>query len=402
MIPVTKAQELILENSLPLGVQDQKVEKALTYVLAEDIVADRPIPPFNRAAMDGFAVNSKEDITADTQLKIVGKIQTGIASTLEINPGEAIQIMTGSPCPATVDAVVKIENAKIDGEYVYLNQKNIKPGLNIAQKGEDAAKGKLLIKKGTVLTPAGIAVCASVGKDTIKVYQKPKIKIISTGTEIISPEQMPLNHQIRDCNSYALRTMSYMLDIDAEFIGIGIDEPEVLEKIIEDGLKADILLLSGGVSEGDYDHVPSLLAKNGVKKIFHHVNLKPGKPIWFGKTANNTFVFGLPGNPVSVQSCFKLFVEVLIRRLSGWTDAEHKYMVLPLSEDLPSRTNREHYTPGRITLTNGKTHIQPVNIQGSGDFSNFERSQGLIRFPGEMKILKANALIEFLPWREFL
>lgn len=401
MIPVNEAQDFILANSLPLDIQSQKIEKSLTFVLAEDIVADRPIPPFNRAAMDGFAVNSKENITPDTKLKIAGKIQTGIASTLDLNPGEAIHIMTGAPCPASADAIVKVEKATIEGDSVYLNQKNIQSGLNIAQKGEDAAKGKLLIKKGTVLTPAGIAVCASVGKDTIKVYRKPKIKIISTGTEIVSPEQIPLNHQIRDCNSYALRTMCHLLNVDAEFTGIGIDDPTVLGKMIEDGLNADILLLSGGVSEGDYDHVPSLLAKNGVKKIFHQVNMKPGKPIWFGKT-DSTFVFGLPGNPVSVQSCFKLFVEVLIRRLSGWTDAGHKFMVLPLAEDLPSKTVREHYTPGRITITNGKTHVQSVNIKGSGDFSSFERSQGLIRFPGEEDMLKAQSMVEFLPWREFL
>lgn len=400
MIVVAEALAKILNAAVPLGSHKIPIEKSLSHVLAEDVLADRPIPPFDRVAMDGFAVNSADFRTASVELKIVDRIQTGVASSRVLNPGEAIQIMTGAPSPQGADAVVKVENAKVDGDWVTLVEEKMKPGLNIAKQGEDAAEGKLLIPAGTPLTTAGIAVCASVGISKVEVGRKPRIRIISTGTEIVPPHQEPLPHQIRDCNSFTLRTLCRALDLEAEFLGISVDDTKILGKLIREGLKADILVLSGGVSMGDYDHVPALLSENGVEKIFHSVEIKPGKPVWFGKTGNNTYVFGLPGNPVSVQTAFKIFAEPLIRKLSGETSPQPRFLYLPLLNDVSSSTPREHYMPGRMSNQEGKTFVEHVSIRGSGDFSNFESSQGLIRCPAEMNLLKANSMVEFLPWGE--
>ena len=400
MLTVIEALRKIMASATPLGTHLIPVENALTHVLVEDVLADRPLPPFDRVAMDGFAVRSSDFQDGTARLEIVGRIQTGVASATEIKEGEAVQIKTGAPCPQSADAVVKIENCQVEGDYVVLNEPKIGPGLNIAPMGEDAAAGKVLIKNNKPLTTAGIAICASVGVEQVKVYKKPSLCIISTGSEIINPASQPLSHQIRDCNSYTLRTMANAMGLDVTFLGIGEDDTEVLAKMIKEGLKADILVLSGGVSMGEYDHIPALLVENGVENIFHHVKVKPGKPIWFGKSNRGGFVFGLPGNPVSVQSCFRIFVDPLIKKLSGDPSPDHTYLRLELIEDAVSKTPRENFIPGRMEISDGKTGIKIVPIRGSGDFSNFEISQGLVRFPGDLNLLKAGEVVDFLPWGE--
>lgn len=400
MISVSEALEKILNSATLLDPIELPVEKALGYVLVDPVIADRPIPPFNRVAMDGFACRSA-DFSGDTAtFSLIGKIQTGVDSDLVVNTGEAAQVMTGAPCPEGADAVVKIEDATIEENRVTLTAETMKPGLNIAPMGEDAAEGKVLIEAGTQLTTAGIAVCASVGRHKVRVYRKPTLSVMSTGTEIISPDRTPLPHQIRDCNSFTVRVMSEMQDIAANFVGIGEDDEETLSTMIKEGLKSNILILSGGVSMGEFDYVPKLLAENGVRKIFHKIRVKPGKPVWFGKTESGTYVFGLPGNPVSVQTCFRLFVEPLIRKLSGKTAPHHRFLRLELAESAKSKTTRDNYMPGRFEVINGITAIAPVAIRGSGDFSNFEKSDGIFRFPGDIKELPAGSIVEFLPWRE--
>ena len=355
MITVSDALRRILENAIPLESQPLPVENALTYTVTGNIVSDRPIPPFNRVAMDGFAVKSSDFISPSINLTIKGKVQTGVENDLTVKSGETIQVMTGAPCPGGADAIVKVENSVIAGNKVTLTEKAIRPGLNIARKGEDADEGKILIDAGTPLTTAGIAICASVGMSEVEVYKKPKISIMSTGTEIIPPHRTPLPYQIRDCNSFTLRTMCGRMDLETEFLGIAEDDTSVISDMIRKGLESDILILSGGVSMGEFDHVPKLLSENGVEKIFHQVKVKPGKPLWFGKTNQNTFVFGLPGNPVSVQTCFRIFVEPFIKKLSGQNSPEHLFLHLPLLTDVVSRTPREHYMPGRFVTSVGRT-----------------------------------------------
>lgn len=400
MISVSEALDLILDGKTVLPTQTIPAENALSFALASDVKSDRPLPPFDRVAMDGFAVKSEDFVSDTVELNIKGQIQTGVSSNLVVETGEAVRIMTGAPCPAGADAVVKIENASIRGDKVVLNEPKMEPGLNIATKGEDTDEGKILIKAGTPLSTAGIAICASVGMPRVEVYQKPRVNIISTGTEIVSPSETPLAHQIRDCNSYSLRAMSRSSILESHFLGIGEDEKEVLGAMIREGLESDILLLSGGVSMGEFDHIPQLLSENGVHNIFHNVKVKPGKPLWFGRVKNGAYVFGLPGNPVSVQTCFRIFVEPLIRKLSGYRNPRHQFLRLPLSESVNSRSNREHYMPGKLIVSETSTSVAPIYIKGSGDFSNFEPSQGLFAFPADKQLLEAGEWVDFLPWGE--
>ncbi len=400
MITVPEALGKILNSAKQLDTINLPIEEVLNYYLVDDITADRAIPPFNRVAMDGFAVQSSDfQNCTEKEFQIIGHIQTGVSSDLIVTSGTAVQIMTGAPCPAGADSVVKIEDAEIKGDIVKLVADKIGPGTNVAAMGEDAAEGKILIEAGSLLSTSGIAICASVGKAIVEVYRKPKIKVISTGTEIIPPHEQPLPHQIRDCNSFTARVMSGQISVDAQFLGIGEDDKDVLGKMIQEGLQSDILILSGGVSMGEYDHIPKLLDDNGVEKIFHKIKVKPGKPVWFGKT-DGCYVFGLPGNPVSVQTCYRLFVEPLIRKLSGCKNPTHQYLKLPLSEDTTSKAPREHYMPGRFVEKNGASAIEPVIIRGSGDYSNFYASQGIFRFPADISQMNEGQLVEFLPWRE--
>jgi molybdopterin molybdotransferase len=400
MISVAEALKAIIDNATTLPSRTIAIEQAHSFVLVNNITADRPLPPFDRVAMDGFAVRSSDFTGPDLELKLKGCIQTGIQSEVVVGPGEAVQIMTGAPCPKGADAVVKVESSQILGDTVRLHEEKMKPGLNIAPKGEDTAQGDVLIKAGTALTTTGIAICASVGCSEVEVYRKPRVKIISTGTEIIPPSQQPLPYQIRDCNSYTLRSMCGGYALENEFLGIGEDDPAVLGALIQAGLDSEILILSGGVSMGEFDHIPGLLSANGVRSIFHHVKVKPGKPIWFGKSDRGTFVFGLPGNPVSVQTCFRIFVEPLIKKLSGYQEPHHAFLKLPLREDTSSKTPREHYMPGELVSSGATTMVKPVFIRGSGDFTNFEKSQGLFIVPAEKRWVKAGEMVEFLPWRE--
>lgn len=400
MITVDEALQKIFTVANPLSTHIIPIENALNHVVCKDIKADRPIPPFHRAAMDGFAVLSSNFKESSVKLKIKGMIQTGVPSKLTLETGEAIQIMTGAPCPLGADAIVKVENSKIDGEWVELTEPDMEPWMHIARQGEDAEVGKTLIEAGTPLTAAGIAVCASVGATQVSVFKRPTVRVISTGTEIIAPSQQPEPHQIRDCNSFALRSLSKSMNLSSEFLGIGIDNEEVLSDMIKTGLEADILLLSGGVSMGNYDHVPKLLEANGVRKIFHNIKIKPGKPIWFGVSEMNTYVFGLPGNPVSVQTAFRIFVVPLIRKISGENNPKLFFLNMPLLEDIKSRTPRENFIPARMLNQKGQTLLQNVPTQGSGDFSNFQKSHGLIRCPADVDLLKAGSIVQFLPWGE--
>ncbi|MCP4294898.1 MAG: molybdopterin molybdotransferase MoeA [Proteobacteria bacterium] len=398
MLTVLEAQQKILTGIVPLGTEKISTPLARSRTLSQNVIADRPLPPFNRVAMDGYAVQSTDFNSPKTQLQVIGQIQAGVPTDLKLEAGEAIHVMTGAPLPEGADAVVKIEQTEMAGNMVTLHEKEMEHGLNIAAVGEDAAKGKRLLSRGQVLTSAGLAVCASVGLDFVSVFKQPVIKVISTGTELISPGQEPLPHQIRDCNSISVRSLSNQLGIDAEFLGICDDNPDTLSSVIKSGLESDILILSGGVSMGEFDLVPGILAKLGVREIFHKARLKPGKPIWYGTTDKGTSVFGLPGNPVSVQVNYKLFVEPAVGKLSGVENYNPQFLHLPIEGEIVKQNQLEQYFPAKLGAVAGQTIVLPTPISGSGDFSNLANSTGLIRCPIDCPKLESGSIVQFLPW----
>ncbi len=399
MLTLDQALVEILRQAEPLPPQQINLAQSLGRVLRQDLTTDRPLPPFDRVTMDGFAVRSADFALSSPSLKIIGELAAGVEAKFQLQPGQAIRIMTGAVAPPGADAVIQVEKTQVQGDQVSFSVGKIDPGLNIAQKGEDALAGHCFLKSGPFITPALQAFAASIGKGRLWASPDLRLAVLSTGDELVSPEQTPLAWQIRDANGPALQGMAEDLNLQPKFLGICPDKAEALKAKISEGLQGDVLLLSGGVSMGEYDLVPKILKQLGVKEVFHRVWIKPGKPIWYGRGPAGTHVVGLPGNPVSAQTGFKLFVEPLILSLLGHQDPLPTYLKLPLLQGVKKKTEREALIPAKIITKAGQSGAEEVKISGSGDFSNLILSDGLLRLPAEATRAEEGDLVPFLAWR---
>jgi molybdopterin molybdotransferase len=397
MIPVKEAQDLILSFAKNFEVEEVSIHNTFNRVLAEDVFADRDYPPFNRSAMDGYAVLSSDfNKQESVQLNLIEKVFAGQPSTRNVTSGNCIKIMTGAPVPEGADAVIRVEDTLENNGTIQFNIKTVNPKQNIALQAEDAKKNDLLIAKNTLLDATTIAVLAVTGKENIKVHQLPKVAIVSTGNEIVTVDSPILPHQIRDSNSYTLKNFlkQYVInDITAIHVE---DDKEILQKEIQKLLDKDILILSGGVSKGDADYVPEVLQLLGIKEIFHRVKIKPGAPLWFGEMPNGGVVFGLPGNPVSVQVAFKIFIEPFIRKCFGMETLQPLF--LPLFNEKKKKTKLDEYFPCKFSVKNNCTGVTSSKMNGSGDIAATLGSDGIALHPENMDGIKENTILEFYRW----
>ncbi|TGM66393.1 molybdopterin molybdenumtransferase MoeA [Leptospira levettii] len=396
MISYSEAIDLILNESKSYGSELIPLNYALGRVLSEEIFADRDYPPFHRSAMDGFAISYNEYLKGK-QFQYERELHAGF--TLTKLPNESvIRIMTGAPVPEGFDVVIKIEDAILserDGiRYVSFPMEQVLQWQNIAKQGEDANKGDSLLPIGTQLRLSEISLLASLGKSTVSVFSFPKVRIISTGNEVIPIHENPLPHQIRDSNSVTISTSLLKFGIIPDQITHVPDDQIQMENIVKHGLDCDILILSGGVSMGEKDLVPNILSKLGVKKIFHKTAIKPGKPIWFGKK-ENTIVFGLPGNPFSVQTCFRIFIDPYLR--ASLSLKRESSLKLPILGSKKKKHELTEFFPVQLVTTE-KTYLVSIPFNGSGDIKAGRYSDGLGIFPSESKQLDSEQVIEFLPW----
>lgn len=389
--------EIILANTTSAQSSYRPLADSTGHVLAEDVRSDRPYPPFHRAGMDGYAVKSKDLNDGIRKFEVLGTLYAGEDTNIQPEKGKALKIMTGAPVPEGFDAVIRKEDSSQDGNSVVFTLDAIFPGKNISQMGEDAVKGDLLVPRGTIINNITMAILSAVGNNPIRVYKKPGVAIISTGSEVIDLDKRPKSFQIRNSNYYALRALLENLGIEPLFHNHISDEKEDLNRAIQKGLEsADILILTGGVSKGDKDYVPELLASNGVKKLFHWLKIKPGKPIWFGKKGDKA-VFGLPGNPVSAQVGFKIFVEPYIKKSVNMITSED--IILPLAGEHYKKHDLLQFVNARLTNINGPTEALPISYHGSGDFISILESQGLFIHPENQNSLAKGALVKFIPWK---
>ena len=387
MISVEQALEFVLQHARPISrCIETELSAALGCTLAVDIASDIDSPPHDKAVVDGYAI-SEADLTNRQPLEVIERVVAGEVPKNELAPGTAIQIMTGAPIPEGCAAVVMVEKttAAADGKSITIQDTKLVSGSNIMRRASSMTRGEVVLKKGTKLRAIEIGLLAEVGQSSVWTLLEPSVAILPTGDEIVPCDEVPPPGKIRNSNSSllaALTTQAGGYPTECEIIS---DQPETLLAAIRENLQHDVILLSGGVSAGVHDLVPAALSKAGVKQIFHHVNLKPGKPLWFGFFDRGEFqppclVFGLPGNPVSGLVCFELFVRPALQKLRGQPATGLEQMAATLSRDHTHRGDRPTYWPAVLDRT--VNEVTPLAWRGSGDLRALTSANGLAYFPG--------------------
>ncbi|MGD9561279.1 MAG: gephyrin-like molybdotransferase Glp [Pyrinomonadaceae bacterium] len=397
MIPISKAIRIIERESSAIASERIDLSDAIGRVLAENIIADSDLPPFDRSQMDGYAVRADDTKKTPATLRIAGESAAGRGWHKTLKKGEAVRIMTGAPVPKGADAVQKIELTSEKNGSVTIFEPTEK-GRFIVRKGAEIRKGRTVLKKGEVLTPPTMAVPAAFGYAKVKVAKRPRVAIFSTGSEIVDISKTPKKDQIRNSNSLMLAALCRAAGAEPElFPTTGDDISDLKSQISKSIKRADILITTGGVSVGKYDLTKLALQELGAKIFFDKVALKPGKPTVFGKL-KNTFVFGLPGNPVSAAVTFHLFVRLLIGRLQGRANPCLKDGTAVAGAQAKGTKARDSYLPASLsTDANGCLIATPLRWLGSSDFVGFATADALVFVPAGETIEKGEtATVAFL------
>ena len=400
MITPPEAFSIISENVSPLEVTVIELDNALGFCLAEDVIADRDIPPADRSAMDGYAVRSADLAGAPTSLRLIGEVAAGDEPDREVAEGTCIRILTGANIPPGADAVFMVEVTDESNGSVNFKT-DIEPGANILKRGEDAKEGEVLLDKGIVIGPFQIGVCASVGKSFIKVHERPRVTIICTGAELKDVGADVGAHELRNTNGPALGAALANWGYPGVKYTVAPDDLEVLVSEIERAVSQyDVTLLTGGVSVGKYDYVREAVESVGATVRFHGVAMKPGKPVLYATLQGNRHIFGLPGPPLSAAVTFNEFALPAVRRLSGYpTDRMRPSFSAPLASKLHSKGGRLRYMLARLISAGGGPTVEPVESQSSADLVACGRADGAILVPPDKLELDAGDVVEFRPWR---
>lgn len=399
-VSIAEAQKMILTCAASFGSETVELSRAPGRMLTEEVNADRDYPPFNRSAMDGYAVKA-EDLRAGGSLKVVYDLRAGDLFPGTLSPGSCVRIMTGAPVPAGADTVIRAEQSHPSGGEVRFSVTAPEPGSHIARQGEDASSGETLLRRGTAISPAVVALLATLGRDRVTVARLPRVRVFSTGNEVKPVTAGVAAHQIRDANGYALAALFGAWGIRVPYANPLEDDRGALEQAFREGLDADILVITGGVSAGAADFVPDVLRKLGVRPLFHRVRIKPGAPLWVGQArGDRPIVFALPGNPVSAQVGFKVFVEPYLRACLGMAPVRPFYYPLHLPRKRASAL--DEYFPAVVYAGGRGSRLQPVRGNGSGDIAVLSRCAGLGLHPGVREWLEEDEPVPFFPWDPWL
>jgi molybdopterin molybdotransferase len=355
----------------PRATATLSVWDALGFVIAEEVKTDREYPPFNRSTRDGYAVRISESAAGAT-LRCAAEIKAGDTVTQPLAPRTCVQIMTGAAVPPGADAVVMIELTSRDGESVRFDRA-AQSGQNIVPRGSEAKRGEPILSPGMRLGYAELALAAQVGAAQLRCASKPRVAILSTGDEVVPIDQEPGAFQIRNSNSVSLAAQVRLAGGEPVLLGNAADNTDDLREKISRGLREDALVLSGGVSMGKYDLVETVLKELGAEFYFDAVAIRPGKPAVFGK-CGNTFVFGLPGNPVSTMVTFELFVVPAIDVLSGAPARDLPLVEAHLGAALNEKQGLTHFLPARVEWRGATPKVKALPWQGSGDVAALARA----------------------------
>lgn len=368
-------------------------------VLAEPVVADRNYPPFPRATRDGYAVRAADLEKLPATLKVIGEIKAGGTPSFNVEAGQAVSIMTGAAAPTGADAVVMVEYTERRGDEVEITR-GLAAGDNIVPAGSEGKRGERLLAPGIRLDHAAIAVAASVGRSRLLVYSKPKVAVLSTGDEVVDIDVPPGPNQIRNSNSYSLAAQIQAAGGEPMMLPIAPDEPERLRELIDDGLEADLLLLTGGVSMGKYDLVEQVLAELNAEFFFTGAEIQPGRPIVFGRVAPASsapkYFFGLPGNPVSTMVTFELFARPMLEALTGASPRKMVFLHAKLKSEIKTKTGLKRFLPAILSGEFEHAEVELVRWQGSGDIAAIARANCYLVIPPDREKIAAGDWVAVL------
>ena len=400
MTTVSEAENIILAQAKDYGTELVPFEQALGRVLAEDLKADRDLPPCNRVTMDGIAVQFNAFEKGTKSFNIRGTIAAGDAPIDITSEDECVEIMTGAALPDTTDTIVRYEDVEIKGNIATLLTDNIRQGQNIHIKGKDKKQDETVAVANEYINPAHISMAASVGRSMLLVKKLPKVVIISTGDELVEVTETPTPYQVRRSNSYAVKAVLQQYSVQADTLHIP-DEPVATRTQIEACLaKYDVIILSGGISMGKFDYVPQVLEDLKVEKLFHKVQQRPGKPFWFGKHANGMLVFAFPGNPVSTFMCLHRYFLPWLERSLGIVSRK---VFAELNEDVTFSPALQYFAQVKLKICkHGHVHATPMEGHGSGDFANLLDTDAFMELPLEQSIFKKGEVYRIWPFKQIM
>ncbi len=377
---------------------------AAERVLSECVTADRDLPPFPRSTRDGYAVRSADLSQLPATLNVIGEIKAGEKLDripASIARGESASIMTGAPVPAGADAVVMVEYTSQREKRVEINR-NVAPGENIVPRGAEALQGSVLVDRGARLNEAAVALAASVGKSQLQVCKRPRVAVLTSGDEIVAVDAIPGPTQIRNSNSYSLVVQIRRAGGDPVLLPVAPDEPQGLRRLIEEGLKSDLLIMTGGVSMGRYDLVEQALSEMRAEFFFTGAKIQPGRPVVFGKCGSGqcgagaparerpgTYFFGLPGNPVSTMVTFELFARPMLEALAGEAPRNLTFLHVRLKREIRVKTGLKRFLPAILSGEFELSEVELVAWQGSGDIAATARANCYIVIPADREHIPA-------------
>lgn len=406
-LPVSAAQRCVLEEIAMLGIETVRLERSLGRVLAEDIRANRDLPPYDVSAMDGFAVRSADLAVDSVELEVVEDIKAGDMPMRIVQAGQCARIMTGAPVPQGADAVVRVEDTEAlpDGRVRFIRP--APPGMDIRLRGEGMRNGDVVLAARTEITPGVVGVLATVKRAQFEVYRRPRVAVLSTGNELEGIEEPVDPNRIPDANSYALMAQVQALGVEPVLLGIARDDPAELERYLRRGLEYDVLLVSGGTSVGVHDYVRPTMEALGVQMKFWRVAMKPGHPLAFGvlerPDGTKSFVFGLPGNPVSSMVCFEEFVLPVLRRSMGHARLHRRTVSARLAHPVRMRPGRTEFVRVLLSRDAQGYVATSTGTQSSGALLSMARADGLLVAPSDSNGLAAGetVIVQLLDGADF-
>ncbi len=386
MISVEEACQIIASTVKDFGTELIPLDQAVGRVLREELFADRDFPPYNRVTMDGIAINSQA-FRPHKIFPLAGIAAAGAPQLHLENMEHCLEVMTGSILPSGTDSVIRYEDLDIKEGQAKVVLDALNSGQNVHKQGEDRQKGSKIVPAGIQLSPAEIGVAATVGKTHLKVSRLPKAIIISTGDELVKVSDRPLPYQIRRSNVHRLLATLNLYDIPADTAHL-LDDLEEVTKKLENIIKTyEVIILSGGVSKGKYDYLPHALEKLGVKKHFHKIKQRPGKPFWFGEAPNGAIIFALPGNPVSSFMCTQVYFKDWLNASIGL--GKQKLALGVLENDIHFKPDLTYFAQVKISYTDdGRILAKAVEGHGSGDLANLVDADAFVRLPRGKNLFK--------------